>query len=756
MFEADKDKDDPAFAGQIVEGGWKRNTTPVDRMSNAVQPYGNEPIKAHELDTDRNIRLWDNLLGHWRRELSRQYDNRLEMGLDADFYDGIQWNANDAETVRERGQQPLVFNVIATTINWLLGTEKRGRTDYKILPRRKEGGKSAEMKTQLLKYLSDANRTEFHISRAFADAVKVGVGWLEEGVQSDDEGEPIYDRYESWRNMLHDSAATELDLEDGRYIFRSKWMDTDIAKAMFPKRKAIIDIAASETGAFFRAMSGSGDEAMDSAEQDMQESYLNGVGGTDHSDRERVRMIECWFKIPTEEDFIKGGDFTGEIFDARSPGHMSEIESGRGEVVRKVRMRTFCAIFTEAGLVHLSKSPYRHNRYPFTPIWCYRRDRDNLPYGVVRQMRDPQQDVNKRASKALHILNTNKVIMDEGAVDDLEAFKEEVSRPDAIIIKKQGKSLELNVEREFAQTHMQMMEISINRIQHMSGVTDESMGRTTNATSGRAIIARQDQGALATASIFDNLRFARQVSGEKKLSLIEQFMDKRKEFRITNQRGHAEYPVANDGMPENDIVRTKADFVISEEDWNSTMRQAQVQALMDLFTTLGPVAPEIMIGSLDLLVETMDVPQREELVKRIRALTGAEDPDADPENPDEETMQRQAAKEAESQRMQKMAELEMAGMEATVAEKMAKTGKLEVEIARILSQTKGGNVETQVRALEAAAQILSNMGLAPVADILMAEAEPKPPQPPMPPPPPPMPQQGQMPPEIAMAERGML
>lgn len=441
-------------------------------------------------------------------------------------------------------------------------------------------------------------------------------------------------------------------------------------------------------------------------------------------------MIEAWFRIPVEEDFIKGGDFSGEILDRRSPGHQTEIITGRASVVRKVRMRMHCAILTEAGMVHLSKSPYRHNRFPFTPLWCYRRDRDNLPYGVVRQMRDPQMDVNKRASKALHILNTNKVIMDEGAVDDLEQFKEEVSRPDAIIIKKQGKELTLNVERDLADAHMNLMGRSIDMIQSMSGVTDESMGRTTNATSGKAIIARQDQGALATASIFDNLRFARQISGEKMLSLIEQFMDQPKQFRITNKRGTASYPVINDGLPQNDVVRTKADFIISEEDWNSTMRQAQVAELLELMQTLGPVAPEFILGSLDLLVETMDVPQRDELVKRIRSFTGAEDPDADPDNPDPETMARKEAQAKQQEMAERMAMLDMADKEATVAEKQAKTAKagadaakVQAEIARILTEVKGSNVDTQVRALEAAAQIVANMQLAPVADQVLREAE---------------------------------
>jgi len=45
-------------------------------------------------------------------------------------------------------------------------------------------------------------------------------------------------------------------------------------------------------------------------------------------------------------------------------------------------------VFTVAGLLWLGPSPYRHNRYPFTPIWGNRRGRDGLPYGLIRGLRD--------------------------------------------------------------------------------------------------------------------------------------------------------------------------------------------------------------------------------------------------------------------------------------------------------------------------------------------------------------------------------
>ena len=681
-----------------------------------------------ELDSPRALDLHSKLIGHYIRELDVQAIARKESETDESFYDGDQWTPEDIAILRARGQTPMVFNVISQSINWILGTERRGRTDWKILPREAEDAKAAERKSQLLKYLGDVNLSEFHNSRAFADATKAGVGWLECGVQGDDEGEPIYERYESWRNVLFDSAATEMDLNDGRYLFRTKWADVDDAIAMFPKRKTTIELAQRSSEIIGSGLDGMGDKPMDSREDAMEAGSYSNLDSPAAS-RSRLRLIEAWFRVPQMERKISGGDFSGEIYDEYSRGHAAQVEAGQAKIVEKVTFRMYVAIMTTGGMLFMAPSPYRHNRYPLTPIWGYRKASDGTPYGIVRAMRDAQADINKRFSKAQYILNTNKVIMDEGAVDDLDEFAEELARPDSIIVKKQGKSLEISADRELAASHISLMELEQSMIQSLSGVTDESMGRTTNATSGKAIVARQEQGALATAPLFDNLRLARQYHGSKLLSLTEQFMSEQKTFRITNRAGRPDYVTINDGLPENDIIRSKADFIISEEDWNATIRQAQVQQLMELMSQIAPVAPQVALNLLDLLVKMMDVPEGEEIVKRIRQITGMEDPDADPEAQDPEKMAREEAKAAQAEMEQRaaMAQIEDAEAKAALtkakaAREQAQTDKVRSEIEKALKGMTSDALADQRAALELAMAMLQAEPAVDTADALLAQA----------------------------------
>lgn len=693
------------------------NATPVDR----IQKNGSDSAPAapeNKLDSDKMQELHRLLISYYRQELDRQSENRFQMAIDEDYYDNIQWSEEDAAALKERGQAPIVYNVTAQSINWVIGSEKRGRTDFKILPRQEEDTKPAEIKTKLLKYISDVNRLPFSRSRAFEDAIKVGLGWMEDGAQDEDDGEPIYSRYESWRNILHDSAATELDFSDGRYIFRSKWVDVDVAKALFPSRTAQLDAAVLEATSYGSSDLDNGDDPMDFMEFDRSNAGISRSMTT--TTRRRIRLIECEYRVPEKVDRLKGGIFKGEIYDPEDPRHAEAVASGASAVASKVMMRVRLAHMTTKDMLWEGPSPYRHNRFRFTPIWCYRRGRDNLPYGMIRSIRDIQDDINKRASKALHILSSNKVIMDEGALPDdttIEQFAEEIARPDAIIVKRAGKELIINAERDLAAPHLELMSRDINMIQQVGGVTDELLGRTTNAVSGVAVQKRQEQGSLATNKPFDNLRLAAQMQGELQLSLLEQFCDQAKTFRITNERGTPEFIQINNGLPENEITRSKADYIISEADWRSTMRQAAAEQLMDM---ISKMPPQIGLMLLDLAVENMDLPNREEIAKRIRAQTGMKDPDQKEPTPEE--IEQMQAQQAQQQAQEAMFMAELAGKQADAGKKEADARRAMASAERELGLAMKDRVDATSTAMTAAQMVIAMPTTARVADGILQEA----------------------------------
>lgn len=719
MFDPEIGKPPHQISGSLVFSN--RRTAPGDTFMPDDRPEASEQSqiarKAKFLDSLKAEEIHSNLMGHYLRELDRQAPNRVEMAADEDFYDHIQFTEDELAVLAERGQAPLVFNLIHTTVNWVLGTQRRAQSDFRILARKASGVKAAERKTELLKHVDDANHYGFEESIAFASQVKAGIGWLESAQAGEDDPSKVLVRSENWRSMLWDSTAIRYDLEDARYLFRTKWMDADVVAGMWRHRLGVIERSISRASSGLYMLDDLGDDAMDAQDAEHFTGLSRGTRGIGAAERPRVRVIEAWFKRTVNDAAtIRGGQFNGELFDPWSPGHVQELNDGAASLSTRPRQVVHCAIMTEFGLLDLRRTPYRHNRYPFTPLWGYRRASDGMPYGMIRGIRDPQRDLNRRGAKALHHLSTTRVLVQQGAVPDIETLRSEAARPDAVIEYVKGEPAPMvTTDTNIAAAHIDLMSRDAEMIQSVAGVTDENMGRRTNATSGIAIERRQNQGQLATSIFFDNLSHTRKIHGSKTMVNIETFYTEQDEFRITDSRGNPAWRIINDGSVENAISAFAADYVIVDEDWRATVRQSQAAQLLELAKQMAATAPQIVLAMLDLIIESLDVPKKDELVKRVRQITGVDDPDADPNNPSPEMIAAQAAK-------QEQAELAKRQAMASLSEVEAKARKAAAEASKAEAQATNDVIQQLVASMEAALKIAGAPAVAAAADQILAQA----------------------------------
>lgn len=669
-----------------------------------------DTTSRHRLDQPEARDVLRRLLGWYYREREIQADNRLQMAVDADFYDGDQWEPEDAAVLEGRGQTPLVFNEVAPMVDWLIGTERRARVDWRVLPRSEDAVEIADVKTKVMKYVSDVNRVAFNRSRAFADAVKVGVGWLDDGVRNDPTQDVIYSKYEDWRNVLWDSMAVEHDLSDARYIFRTRWVDEDVACAMYPERADVLRRAVQQDQEY-SAQQWAEDEFYYQGHtaphhESGRGSYAGGGrGNVDSEQRRRVRLIECQFRMPVTSKVVTGGPFKGAFVEPWDHVLLQAIGQAGGSIVDRVTMRMHVAVFTEGHMLALGPMPMRHNSFSLTPVWCYRRGRDRMPYGAIRRTRDLQMDLNKRASKALFLLSTNQIFAEKGAVDDINEAREEVNQPDGTVIIRAGKKFEVHRDTEMAAGQVQMMTLNAQAIQKSAGISNENLGRQTNASSGEAIKARQMQGSVVTTEPFDNLRYAVQVQGEKQLSLVEQWYTEEKAVRLSGNKGRLEWVRVNapevqpDGSVRflNDITASLADFVVSEQDYSGTLRQAMFDAMTQMASRMPPdVAMRLMTMAMDY----SDLPNHEAIAEEMRRITGERDPDK-PLTP-EEQQQAQQQMQAQAEALQLQQESTRAALQEQVAkirEINARAAKLEAEAA----EKRSGGDAAQAQQMEGVA-----------------------------------------------------
>lgn len=648
-------------------------------------------------EREKHTRLYN----WYETEMRRQSHNRFQMSIDEDYYDSEQWTAEEKAELKARGQAPTVYNEIKPTIDWLIGVERRTRTDFTIIAQddTPEADEDAKTKTKLLKFIAEANRVEFERSSCADDCFKAGLGWLEIGISADPEDEAIYQRSESWRNILYDSLGSCRDLEDSRYLFRYRMIDLDLAIASFPKKEAQLRASSvsSQGGHYMEWWNGQ--EVSDFDEIGSLPGKYNTYDSSTWSNncRERVMLIEAWYKEPTKET----------------------IGTGTGAIDR-VRMKMRCTIMTNKHIILDVASPYKHNKFPFVPYWCYRRKKDNAPYGVARTPRGPQDSLNKRHSKALHILSTNQTIAEASAFDDkimtAEEAREEFAAPDGfILLAKDGlNKVRTNRENDVAQGHLQLAQSDAATIRNAAGVTSENLARDTGAQSGIAIQRKSEQGSHLTAEIFDNMLFARQLEGEIVLSLIEQFYNEPKVISIAGERKKREYVRINQRDPAtgellNDITARKAQYIIGEQAWKQSLQQAAFESIMQLLTQLAPTAPQVVTALLDTVFEMADIPNKQIILQRIRQITGMQDPDEPP------TQEQQAAKAQQDALAQAQQEAQMAQLQADIAKSNAQGESLDADRLKKI-------IESAYVAIQASQVIAQQPAVTPVADELLKSA----------------------------------
>lgn len=699
-------------------------------MSLSSDPTGALSKEKKEQAEDR---LRATLAQWWQEARDAHAANRAQQHIDADFYDHHQIDQATASAMIARGQAPLVYNLAKTAIDWIIGTERRTRIDWKIHPRGKEDLKAAQAKQAALKYVDDVNDGSFARSAAFSDACRVGVGWIEECVNHAGDEEPITIAHEDWKVMWWDPFARKLDLSDARYIHRAKWLDVDYGITMFPDQADIIERHARATDEIDL------DDCEDPADVPgfffgrTTNTYDIGASPTQLSGgrlRSRVRIIETWYTKPVKVKRLTSilPDMNRKVYNPAE--HDAYIAAGLASLYDGIVNKKWVALWVPGTILSNQESPYKHNRYPFTPCFAYRDDKTKMPYGPMRGMRDAQDDYNKRRAKALFLLSVNRVIYENGAIEeeDEDDFKQEAAAPDAQLRVANGalrdNRIKFETGTELAQSQLGLMEQDRIHIFENNGITRENLGQDSGAISGRAILAKQQQGAVTTAEIFDNYRLFQRVSGQKSLSNVEQFMTMPKRIRIVGAKGAMDWMMLNEPMYdpatgqvifENDLAASEADFHVDQQDYRETTRMAMAETLFE--TMKGLADPNLQLMLLDLAVELTDIPNRDEIVRRIRAMSGQVGPgeEEDPAVLEQKAMERQ------------MAEQERA---ANTESLRAKTRKDNAIALKTETDAVKSNVEGKAVALNTAQLLAGAVQLAPAADRLaeFPQPEPAPPQ----------------------------
>lgn len=424
------------------------------------------------------------------------YEARQLAERDRDYVDNKQLTAEEEAALKKRGQPPVIINRIKGKVEFLVGMEIERRIDPKAFPRTPQHESDADGASQALKYATDTERYDHKRTRIWRNLCVEGAAGMDIAVQQGYGGMEIVLRRIAWDRMFYDPHSSEPDFSDAGYLGVVVWMDYDDALSKYPDKQEFLDAT------------------LDTAPSDTFDDKPKWSHWADKK-RKRVRVCKIW---------IKRGD------------------------------QWFFAEYTKGGILKSGPSPYVTDKGEsdcgpaFASGYV---DRDNNRYGIVREMISPQDEVNKRRSKALHLLNTVQIIHEDGAIDDVEAFRREAARPDGVLKVAPGTlsngAVKVDRNIELATAQFQLLQESKNEID-LRGPNATMMGEKAQgsaAASGKAIIASQQGGMMEIGELLDNLRDFDLRVFRKVWYRIRQFWDAEKWIRVTDDERNVKWVVMN-------------------------------------------------------------------------------------------------------------------------------------------------------------------------------------------------------------------
>lgn len=616
-------------------------------------------------------------------DIHHQPDWRSAANKACAYYDGEQLSSELIATLQERSQPLTMHNLIAPTVDGVLGMEAKTRTELMVV---------ADDPQPEFEALAEAVNAEFadacrlaNLGKARSDAyagmLKAGLEWVEVR-RNDNAFGPRYKAGTVHRNEVYwDWHSRQPDLSDCRWLLRRRWMDLDEALAAFPAKAAILQNARMEWRGFIDTELADGLDADLVAAYEEYQQYSRKDLEWLSSDRQRVLLqvvyYRTWLRVPV----IPLADGRLIAYQDTNPLHTAALAAGRIQIrmARTSRIREAWFAGPHQLVDRACTAP--QGMFPLIPFWGYRKDRNGAPYGLVSRAIPAQDEVNFRRIKLTFLLTAKRVIMDDDAVNmSRQQVLEEVERPDGLIILNPDRlnkstiaqSLEVQQDFQVAEQQFQVMQESMKLIQDGMGVYSAFLGQNSNATSGVAISNLVEQGATTLAELNDNYQFACQQVGQLLLGyLLEDLAQVRNHTIVVNRddarrRKNVVVNEEGEGGMNNDISRLRAHIALAPIQQTPAYRSQLAERLGQVVAGLPP---QVQAAVLDLWISLLDIPNKTEFIERIRQAVGM------PKTADEMTPEEQASAEQQQQ-------LEQQQLALAMRELAAKVGKLEAEAQR--------------------------------------------------------------------------
>ena len=665
-----------------------------------------------------SLKQLSNLMGN----IDAQPEWRGPASIACAYYDGDQLSARVREVLQERGQPEIIHNMIGPTIDGVLGMEAKSRADLMVSADDDEGEEVALALNEQFKdawRLSGADRA---CSDAYAGQVKAGIGWVEVTRNPIPFAAEFRVKNIHRRNIWWDWHSTEIDRSDARWILHKKWLDYDEALTTFPDHKEVLNQTINLWEDFANT------EDLDQSKPNLHaawhdyQSWDRQESDWMDTQRDRILLQVVYYKTWQRAHVLKLSDGRVIEYDQNNPVHVAAVESGKVKLSYASFPKVREAWFVGPHRIVDRPCDAPDGKYPLVPFIGYQKDSSGEPYGLISRMIPAQDGINSRVMRLNFLLQARRIIQDADATNLSERrLKEEVEKPDGLITlnperKNKNKSIAeiFTVQNDvgIAAQQFSLMQNDMKLIQDTAGVYNSMLGQDSNATSGVAIANLVEQGTTTLAELNDNFHYSRNKVADLLLAYKIEDLKERDNVDVTinrNDKARKKKITINatgeDGKRTNDVARMRSHIALMPIPATPTYRNQQAQLLTQ---AMGKMPAEAQASVLPMLIELMDVPNKQEVLDSIRqALNIAKAPeDMNEQEQQAFAQQQQKAQMAEQMQMEQMqGELEKLKLDRgllaariTELQKKAETegvkdDKLIAETEQILQEIERSNAE---------------------------------------------------------------
>ncbi len=454
---------------------------------------------------------------------------------DLSYYLGNQWSLEELAYLNNQRRSSFTYNKIRRLVNLVQGYQRKNRLSTIISPIEDASEDTAKQFTDVMQYVMQSADGYEAISDAFKGSLTTGMSFLSPYLdyRTDPVSGDIKFHRDDWNAVILDPFFTKKDLSDCSFIARRKFLSRTEVISLIPDKQDVI-------------------EALPWGSRDDKFTYM--PYARQWGMQKLLNYTEYW-RTRWETKNVLVDMQTGES--REWDGNRDRLRFIREiypqlEVIKKPVKSVELGIIVEGELLYYGKDPFGLNEYPFVPFMAIFEPSYDLYswkiQSLVRIVRDPQTELNKRRSKMVDIVDNQ---LNSGWI----AKTNSVSNPTSLYKSGQGQVVFLKPEAQMTDVQrLQAPEIPASMFQlesefekdimEIAGVNSELFGMADNdkiETAGILSKMRQSAGLVNLQDLFDGLRESQKLLGRKVLKLIQANYTPEKIKLITKQEPTPEF-----------------------------------------------------------------------------------------------------------------------------------------------------------------------------------------------------------------------